>query len=125
MLTLFVVLTLESWPDVMHSITDVHPWAWVYFISFVLIASFLLLNMVIAILINSLEEIRAVDQLEQRLRQRRDARDDPRGHAATAERLAALRETIDELEEELVLDGKVDVPTRSREDPRVMKRFRG
>ncbi len=40
MLTLFRVLTFEDWTDVMYEAMEVHPWAWIYFVSFVIIAAF-------------------------------------------------------------------------------------
>jgi voltage-gated sodium channel len=127
MLSLFVVLTLESWPEIMGEVIDVHPWAWLYFVSYVLIASFLLINMVIAILINSLEEVRAMEAIEKRLsnrRSERDAEQEPDGHAA-AERLMRIREALDELEDELHLDGRVELPKSKRDGPKVIRRFRG
>jgi voltage-gated sodium channel len=126
MLSLFVVLTLESWPEIMGEVIDVHPWAWLFFVSYVLIASFLLINMVIAILINSLEEVKAMEAIEKHLESRRAERDEAEeadGKAA-AERLALIREALDELEEELHLDGHVEQP-RSKRETRVMRRFRG
>ncbi len=127
MLSLFVILTLESWPDIMGEVIDDHPWAWIYFISYVLTASFLLINMVIAILINSLEEVKAMEAIEEHLDRRRAERDES-GEAngrAAAERLARIREALDELEEELHLDGHIDPPQKKREGPKVIRRFRG
>lgn len=126
MLSLFVVLTLESWPEIMGEVIDVHPWAWLYFVSYVLIASFLLINMVIAILINSLEEVKAMEAIEKHLDRRRAEREETEeadGQAA-AERLARIREALDELEEELHLDGHLDAP-KSKREQRVIRRFRG
>jgi voltage-gated sodium channel len=126
MLSLFIVLTLESWPDIMGGVIDVHPWAWLYFVSYVLIASFLLINMVIAILINSLEEVKAMEAIEEHLDRRRAERESD-GEAdgrAAAERLARIREAVDELEEELHLDGHVEVP-KKQGPARVIRRFRG
>ena len=127
MLSLFIVLTLESWPEIMGEVIGDHPWAWLYFVSYVLIASFLLINMVIAILINSLEEVRAMEAIEKRLGDRRAEREDaqePDGKAA-AERLSRIREALDELEDELHLDGHIDPPTGKRDGPKVIRRFRG
>jgi len=126
MLSLFVVLTLESWPEIMGAVIDAHPWAWTYFVSYVLIASFLLINMVIAILINSLEEVRAMEAIDERLNRRREEREageEADGQAA-AERLARIREALDELEEELHLDGHVDTPKGKREIGRASCRER-
>ena len=39
------------------------PWAWVYFVSFVLIGTFVVLNLFIAVVINNLETSKA-EQLE-------------------------------------------------------------
>lgn len=127
MLSLFVVLTLESWPEIMGGVIEVHPWAWIYFVSYVLIASFLLINMVIAILINSLEEVKAMEAIEEHLDRRRAERDgsgEANGRAA-AERLTRIREALDELEEELHLDGHIDQPQKKRDGPKVIRRFRG
>ena len=127
MLSLFIVLTLESWPEIMGEVIDAHPWAWLYFVSYVLIASFLLINMVIAILINSLEEVRAMEAIEKRLAARRAEREgieEPPGQAA-AERVARIREALDELEDELHLDGHVEQPKGKRDSPKVIRRFRG
>ena len=99
-LTLFKVLTLESWPEIFEAARDVSPWAPLFFISFVLIAAFVVFNMVIGIVINSLEQAHSEE-----LQRNREARID----AATAdgaldqieveERLSAARQALDELEE--------------------------
>ena len=36
-------------------------WSWVYFVSFVLIGTFVVLNVVIAIIVNSMDEVRAME----------------------------------------------------------------
>src|SRR5688572_12294965 len=41
MLTLFTVFTLEGWNDVLYEAQEVNQWSWVFFISFVLLASLL------------------------------------------------------------------------------------
>ena len=65
MLTLFTVFTLEGWNDVLYEAQEVHPWSWVFFISFVLLASLLLINILIAIIINAMEEAREAEQREE------------------------------------------------------------
>jgi len=47
MLTLFVMLTLENFPVYMDEAREVEPWAWIYFVSFILIAAFIVLNVLI------------------------------------------------------------------------------
>ena len=91
MLTLFVLLTLENLPNYLEEARTVHPWAWIYFVTFALMASFLLLNLLIGIVINSMEEARAIEHERER-----------REHPETVEaKLQALRAALTDLEEEL------------------------
>lgn len=55
MFTLFQVMTLESWTGIARAIKPVHPWAWVYFLSFILLATFTILNLFIAIIVNAMQ----------------------------------------------------------------------
>jgi voltage-gated sodium channel len=106
MLTLFVMLTLENFPVYMDAAMDVEPWSWVYFVSFVLVAAFIVLNVLIGIVLNSMEEARELDR-RRALRERhgvtRASPVDVEAHAPVAERIAILRNALDELELELAL----------------------
>ena len=62
MLTLFVMLTLEDFPVYMAEAMDVEPWAWVYFVSFILVAAFIVLNVLIGVVLNSMEEARELER---------------------------------------------------------------
>ena len=53
-LSLFQILTLENWPDFLEAGQAIHPASWIFFVSYVLIASFLVINVLIAI-INQLD----------------------------------------------------------------------
>jgi voltage-gated sodium channel len=108
MLTLFVMLTLEDFPQHMDAAMEVHPWAWIYFVSFILVAAFIVLNVLIGIVLNSMEEARELER-RQAIRDRYQARDvpspiDPEAHAHVAERIAILRAALDDLEVELALE---------------------
>lgn len=65
LLSLFRTLTLEDWTDLMYTAMEAYPWAWVYFVSFVLLATFVIFNMLIGIILNSMEEARAKIHEEQ------------------------------------------------------------
>ena len=106
MLTLFVMLTLEDFPTYMDAAMDVEPWAWVYFVSFILVAAFIILNVLIGVVLNSMEEARELDRrrlLRERHGVTRPSPVDPEAHAPVAERIAILRSALDELELELAL----------------------
>jgi len=56
LLTLFRVVTLEDWTDVMYAAMEWHPLAWIYFVSFVICGTFVIINLFIAVVLNNLEE---------------------------------------------------------------------
>lgn len=62
LLTLFRIVTLEDWTDVMYNAMQVMPWAWIYFVSFVIMGTFVIINLFIAVVLNNLEQAKA-DQL--------------------------------------------------------------
>ena len=99
MLTLFVMLTLENFPVYMERGMDVYPWSWIYFVSFILIAAFVVLNVLIGIVLNSMEEAREIERRRARGMPEPDL-DDPH-LAPVMERIAILRAALSELEDEL------------------------
>ena len=52
MITLFQVLTLSSWEQVMLPLQDLYWWAWIYFFSFIIICGITMLNLLIAVLVD-------------------------------------------------------------------------
>jgi voltage-gated sodium channel len=114
MLTLFVMLTLENFPTYMDAAMEVHPWAWLYFVSFILVAAVIVLNVLIGIVLNSMEEARELERREA-IRARYGVREagavlDPDAHAPVVERIAMLRAALDELEIELALESAPEKP---------------
>jgi len=61
MLTLFRILTFEDWTDVMYEGMEIHPWSWIYFVSFVIIAAFVFFNLFVAVIIGEMEKINNKD----------------------------------------------------------------
>jgi len=115
LLSTFTMLTLENWPMLLEAGLEVHPWSWVFFISYVLLASFLVINILIAIIINSMEEVHAAEREAERTErlEHLDAGDDS-GTLTVAQRLARLRDAIDDLERDLESGGGTGDPVRVR-----------
>lgn len=54
--TLFQVMTLESWSmGISRPVMEQAPWAWAFFITFILFATFTMLNLFIAIIVNAMQ----------------------------------------------------------------------
>ncbi len=56
MLTLFRVATFEDWTDVMYETMEVYPLSWSYYLSFIFIVAFVFLNMMIGIVVETLQQ---------------------------------------------------------------------
>lgn len=65
MLTLFRILTFEDWTDVMYEAMEVYPWAWVYFVSFVIIAAFVFFNLFVAVIIGEMQKLQEADMKQE------------------------------------------------------------
>ena len=122
MLTLFTVFTLEGWNDVLYQAQEVHSWSWIFFISFVLLASLLIINILIAIIINAMEEAREAESREELQRLREEAEEaggeyDP--HLETARRISELKQALADLEEQLGIE------TAEAKRPRIVTRRMG
>lgn len=56
MLTLFRIATFEDWTDIMYETMDVYPLSWIYYLSFIFIVAFVFLNMMIGIVLETLQK---------------------------------------------------------------------
>jgi voltage-gated sodium channel len=54
--TLFRVMRLESWSmGIARPVMDQYPYAWAFFVPFILVATFTMLNLFIAIIVNAMQ----------------------------------------------------------------------
>jgi voltage-gated sodium channel len=59
--SLFQIMTLESWSmGIVRPVMEVFPWAWVFFVPFILVTTFAVVNLFVAIIVNSMHN--AADQ---------------------------------------------------------------
>jgi voltage-gated sodium channel len=124
LLTLFQILTLENWPQYLERGQEIHSASWIFFVSYVLIASFLVINVLIAIIINSMEEVHDAEREEERRRRGEELASGSDG--TVAERLEEIRSSLDRLEAQLA-EGGGDRPGPARSVRRPTKggRMRG
>lgn len=62
--SLFTVMTLEGWPDLAREVMAVHPNAWAFFIPFLVITAFMVLNLFIGVIVNAMEETAQEEELK-------------------------------------------------------------
>jgi voltage-gated sodium channel len=59
--TLFQVMTIEGWPDIARGVMAQSPFAWIFFVAYLLIATFMVLNLFIAVIVNAMQSRVAED----------------------------------------------------------------
>jgi len=98
MFTLFQVMTLESWSTgVARPVMEDHPQAWAFFVPFVLVATFVVLNLFIGIIVESIQTLRKTrEQADQvRLEAQTAMRAELHSDALTIlQQVRALREEV-------------------------------
>ena len=97
LLSLFRVVTLEDWTDIMYTAMELHPLAWSYFVSYVVLGAFIIFNLFTALVINNLDEAK-----RERLRSGADSV--PRESALLA--VQAAYDAIRSLERQLEAAGR-------------------
>jgi len=95
--SLFQIMTLESWSmGIVRPVMEVHPNAWIFFVIFILIATFTMLNLFIAIIVNAMHSF-----TEEENRETQAALNDARDHieADLHQEMANLRDEIAQLKQ--------------------------
>ena len=56
--TLFQIMTLESWSmGIVRPVMEAHPYAWAFFVPFIILATFTILNLFIGIIVSTMQEL--------------------------------------------------------------------
>jgi voltage-gated sodium channel len=66
MYSLFQIMTLESWSmGIVRPVMKIYPYAWCFFVPFILVATFTMLNLFIAIIVSAMQETTAAEHREE------------------------------------------------------------
>ena len=87
---------------------DLYPWAWLFFLPFIVITSFAVLNLFIAIIVNAMQSQHEADRAEEEKGRREEAHQDM---TRIGEELAALRREVAALR---LATGKASEPEAPR-----------
>ncbi len=64
--SLFQIMTLESWSmGIVRPVMEVYPYAWAFFVTFILISTFTMLNLFIAVVVNAMQSRYHAEEAEQ------------------------------------------------------------
>ncbi|MEO1000310.1 MAG: ion transporter, partial [Pseudomonadota bacterium] len=55
--SLFQIMTLESWSmGIVRPVMEVHPWAWAFFVPFIMVTTFAVVNLLVGLIVNSMQD---------------------------------------------------------------------
>lgn len=99
-LTLFLLMILDGIGDAIHAGLEISRWSLLYYASYVLLASFVLVNVLVGVVITSLEEAREMER-EEEPPEEPDPTPVPEDQRLLLERVTAARRALDALERDL------------------------
>ncbi len=63
--SLFQIMTLESWSmGIVRPVMEVYPWAWAFFVPFIIVATFTILNLFIGIIVSTMQELALTPEVD-------------------------------------------------------------
>jgi voltage-gated sodium channel len=95
--TLFQIMTGEAWPDIARDVMAQAPLAWIFFVIYILVSSFAVLNLFIAVVVSGMEDQMTSDLAEA---EERNAEAQARSDALLLAEVRALRAEVAELRAE-------------------------
>ena len=55
--SLFQIMTLESWSmGIVRPVLEIHAWAWLFFVPFILLTTFAVMNLLVGLIVNSMQD---------------------------------------------------------------------
>ncbi|MFE9029060.1 ion transporter [Streptomyces iakyrus] len=99
-LTLFLLMTLDGIGDAVRDGLEISRWSLLYYASYVLLASFVLVNVLIGVVLTSLDEAKDMDEEREPPRARRPTPEPP-DQQLLLQRIEAARRALEDLERHL------------------------
>jgi len=89
--SLFQIMTLESWSmGIVRPVMEIHPYAWMFFVPFIIVTTFAVVNLLVGLIVNSMQDAHAEESNADTDAYREDV----------ATRLAAIEARLDRLLEQ-------------------------
>ena len=93
--SLFQIMTLESWSmGIVRPVMEIYPWAWVFFVPFILVTTFAVLNLVVAVIVNSMQLLHEAEQREEREAERQIVHEET---AILTSEIQAMRRELEDI----------------------------
>jgi voltage-gated sodium channel len=64
-LTLFQVVTLEGWNEILFATLEHHPYSWIFFVSFIFLGTFITFNLFVGVIVDNMDNAREEEKEEE------------------------------------------------------------
>ncbi|MEM7613201.1 MAG: ion transporter [Pseudomonadota bacterium] len=106
MYTLFQIMTLESWSmGIARPVMEAYPMAWLYFVPFILISAFTILNLFIGVIVNTMQAFHWEEEEQRRAAQ------EARAHDEREEMLVIVRDIAARM---AAIETRLEPPSKDR-----------
>lgn len=62
--SLFQIMTLESWSmGIVRPVMEVYPWAWAFFVPFIMVTTFAVVNLLVGLIVNSMQDAHSAEEV--------------------------------------------------------------
>lgn len=62
--SLFQIMTLESWSmGIVRPVMEVYPWSWAFFVPFIVVTTFAVVNLLVGLIVNSMQNAHSVEEI--------------------------------------------------------------
>ena len=105
LLSLFRIVTLEDWTDIMYAAMEAYWWAWMYFVSLVLVGTFVVFNLIIAVVIQNHDKA-IKESLRDEFEHLQEGIDEQTHTQLLLAEIEQIRESMDRLEQRVAISQK-------------------
>lgn len=106
--TLFQLMTIEGWNGIAEEVMEIHPYSWIFFVTFIIFTAFTTLNLLFGIIVDAMEEAKEVEAREELAEQGVEMSD-----ISPEARLALMEEDLREVRRMLAeMKGEAPPPPR-------------
>jgi voltage-gated sodium channel len=92
--TLFQTLTGEAWPEIADDVMAEYPMSWIFFLIFIMISTFVVLNLFLAVIVGAMESVRDAEEAEMEAALEETEADIKAELAAMRQEIRALHELL-------------------------------
>jgi voltage-gated sodium channel len=90
-------MTFDGWPDIARQVMKVYPWAWLPFVVFIIITSFVVVNLIIAVICDAISALHDDDKAKLHGQQTTHETTDNRDVKSLRECLTSLERNVENL----------------------------